>query len=55
MDDENQKLWDLYYSAVVGWQLHPGYGKQNVEPLNLYECAELVDEMLKVRKERCLG
>lgn len=55
MDNKEQQLWDIFFSGVVGWQLHPGYGRENVEPMTLEECAELVDAMLKVRYERCRG
>lgn len=23
LDEKEQQLWDVYYSGVVGWSLHP--------------------------------
>lgn len=57
MDDQEQNLWDLYYSGVVGWALHPGYLKDDGRHrMTLEECADLVDEMIKIRRQRkCRG
>jgi len=51
MDEREKAIWDLYYVGVVGWQLHPGYARENVEPLTLNECAELTNNMIKVRRQ----
>lgn len=55
MDNDEQRLWDIFFQGIVGWQQHPGYARNNVEPLTLEECAELTDAMIKVRNKRCLG
>lgn len=49
---DNQQVWDYYFAAIVGWQFHPGNHR---EPLTLEECAEFVNNMMKVRAEKCLG
>lgn len=49
----DQAVWDAFFSGVVGWQLHPGYSRENVEPMTLEECAELANAMMKVRKRKC--
>lgn len=45
-------LWAFYFANVVGWQLHPGYFRENAQRLNITECAELVDQMVKLTNER---
>ncbi len=51
-----QAVWDLYFAGVVGWTLHPGYLKEGMEKTRTFnDCADIVDEMMKVRDERCLG
>jgi len=45
--------WDIYFQCIVGWQQHPGTRKENCEPLTLEECAELTNEMMRVRREKC--
>lgn len=53
--ENEQQLWDLYYSGVVGWSLHPGYLRDNTEKMTLEECADIVDKMIEIRRLRCLG
>ncbi len=47
--------WDLYFSAIVGWSLHPGYLKDESSRLTLVQAADLADRMMEVRESRCLG
>lgn len=44
--------WDLYFTTVVGWQMHPGYLREGAKPLSLSECAAVADEMLLLKEER---
>lgn len=41
--DEYKQIWVIFYSSVVGWQYHPG----RKCPLDLKECGEIADRMLK--------
>ena len=43
--------WDLYFSTIVGWQLHPGYNRENAKKLTIKEAAELADHMIQERKK----
>lgn len=52
---QNPMVWDLYFSGLVGWALHPGYMKDGRRTMSLEQCADLADEMMIVRRERCLG
>lgn len=48
--DEYQLAWCMFFSAVKGWQYHPG----NRSTFNTRECAAIADDMLdeyKLRKE----
>lgn len=47
--------WDLYFTGLVGWTYHPGYLKDENKRPTLDELADIADEMLKVRNERCPG
>lgn len=47
-------VWDIYFSGIVGWSLHPGYLREGVRPLTLDECADLADDMMEVRQWRGL-
>ncbi len=53
----NVSVWDFYFAGVVGWTLHPGYLKVPMgETRTFNDCANIVDEMMKVREERlCHG
>ena len=53
MDDLT--TWQLYFVGIVSIQYHPGNKHEN--RLSLEEMADVVDEMLKLTKERtkCLG
>ena len=48
------EVWDIYFSGLVGWSWHPGYLKGDVRP-SIEDCADIADEMMKVREKRCLG
>jgi hypothetical protein len=51
---EDQATWDYFFAAIVGWQHHPGNYKDNAQPLSIEECAEYVNEMMKVREEKSI-
>ena len=58
MDEKEQQLWDLYYSGVVGWCLHPRNLEKDQRSIDtmLMESAEIVDKMIEVRRKRlCRG
>jgi hypothetical protein len=44
--------WDIYFSTVVGWSLHPGYNKEGTKKISLEEAAKIADEMMRLRGER---
>jgi hypothetical protein len=46
------EIWDLYFAQVVGMNLHPGTSREGAKHLSLEECADLVDEMMRIREER---
>lgn len=43
------ETFDLYFATVVGWQCHPGAGRNGHTPLTIAECAELALQMMRVR------
>lgn len=45
-------VWDLYFSTLCSWHLHPGYLREGAVKPTLEECADIADEMLKIRDER---
>lgn len=45
-------VWDVYFSTLVGWQLHPAHKRYNNLTLTLNECADLADEMVRIKEER---
>lgn len=47
------EIWDLYFSGIVGWKLHPGYKRADVD-IDLNACADLADKMIAVREERMI-
>ena len=58
MSEQNeQQLWDVYYSGVVGWCLHPRSLEKESRSVDemLRDSADIVDKMIKIRRERCLG
>jgi hypothetical protein len=46
------EVWDLYFSALCSWVLHPGYLREGAVRPSIEQCAEIADAMLKVRNER---
>jgi len=52
VDDNDQAVWDMYFSALAGWSMHPGYYRENATKPTLVECAHIADEMMKIRRER---
>ena len=52
MNEEEQKAWDMYFSSLAGWSMHPGYYRENATKPTLQECAHIADEMVFVRRER---
>ncbi len=51
MSEEEQKAWDMYFSALAGWSMHPGYYRENATKPTLQGCADIADRMIKVRRE----
>lgn len=47
-------IFDLYFSAVVGWQYHPGNRRDGVF-LSLDECAQIAVQMILVRNKYLKG
>ena len=52
MNEEERKAWDTYFSALVGWSMHPGYYRENAEKPSLEECAHIADKMVIIRRTR---
>lgn len=47
--NERESLaWSMYYSAIIGWQYHPG----NKDKLTTYDAAIVADKMLVEYKKR---
>lgn len=44
-------VWDIYFSGIVGWQMHPGYLREGAKPLSLEECAQVATDMVKEREK----
>ena len=57
IEQDEQQLWDVYYSGVVGWCLHPRNLEKDTRSTEdmLRDSADIVDKMIKIRRERCLG
>ena len=52
MTEEDKAAWDMYFSALVGWSMHPGYYRDNAEKPSLEECAHIADKMVIIRRTR---
>ena len=48
----DRDAWDLCFVTCVGWQLHPGYLRNDSLGFSVDECADFADEMMRVRSER---
>jgi hypothetical protein len=46
--------WDMYYAAAMGMAMHPGTTRDAAKPKSAAECANIADEMLRERDERCM-
>jgi len=44
-------IFDFYFASIVGWQYHPGNRRDGVF-LSLDECAQIAEQMLRVRNKR---
>lgn len=51
MTEQEQLVWDLYFSNIAGFQFHP---RNEIKDLRstLEKCADTVDLMIKIRRER---
>ncbi len=49
--NENE-AWDIYFSGAVGWTLHPGHNKDQAKKPTLLDCADIADDMIKIRRDR---
>ena len=45
-----QAAWDIYFSTMAGWSLHPGYTKPENTKHTLEEAAAMADLMLEIRR-----
>lgn len=45
-------VWDLYFSSLCAWRMHPGYQREGTIVPSLEECAELADEMVALKNRR---
>jgi hypothetical protein len=43
--------FDLYFSTIIGWSLHPGYQREGSKPLTIQEAGKLASEMMEERKK----
>jgi len=50
--NENQEVWDDFFCTLVGWTMHPGYYRENATKPTIEECADMADEMMRVRNSR---
>lgn len=51
MDDKAKLAWCMFFSAVKGWQYHPG-NLNYQRTLSTAECARIADEMLDQYRDR---
>lgn len=39
--------WDLYFSTIVGWSLHPGYTREGTKRITIEEAATMATKMVE--------
>lgn len=44
---DREQMFVVYFSAIVGWQFHPGTDERK----SLHECREIALEMLRMTEE----
>lgn len=56
LDDKEQFVWDIYYAQIAGFQFHPRNVQKETRSVDemLEDSADIVDKMIKIRRERCL-
>jgi hypothetical protein len=52
VDNKDRATWNGFFSALVGWSMHPGYYRDNATKPSLEDCAKIADEMLLISKAR---
>lgn len=50
-EEERKRYWALFYTTIVGWNMHPGYAKI-AEELKTHHAELIADTMLKQMEER---
>ena len=43
---------DYYFGCLIAWRQHPGYLREGAKAPSLDEIADIVDEIMIVRKKR---
>ncbi len=49
---DKQAVWDGFFGEIVGWTFHPGYYRENATKPSYEDCANVADELMKVRAAR---
>lgn len=47
--------WDIYFSSLVAFTLHPGYQREGTHVPTISECAELASLMVEEREKWLLS
>lgn len=47
----DKELFALYFAGIVGWTLHPGYLRDNSQPMTVEECRALAKKMVEMTIE----
>ena len=48
-------VFDIYFSSLVAFTLHPGYEREGTERPTIKQCAELAQQMLEEREQWLLS